>query len=66
MLAAALLMVVIGCIIIAFSALLSEIACRRVIRLLNAIARLNDKDIQEVQRHRKGLHRSTKKGRNEV
>jgi uncharacterized membrane protein YdjX (TVP38/TMEM64 family) len=52
MVAVALLVIVIGCIIIAFAALLSEVACQRVVRLLNAVAKLNGKDIQEVRQRR--------------
>ena len=55
LIAAALLIVVIGIVLIVFVALVSEAACRRIIRLLNAVARLTNKDIRDV-RHKRNEH----------
>lgn len=55
MIAASLLIVAIGIVLIIFAALVSEVACRRIIRLLNAVARLTNKDIREV-RHKRNEH----------
>jgi hypothetical protein len=54
MVAAALLVIVVGCMLIAFAALLSDVACQRVVLLLNAVAKLTGKDIQEVHKQRNG------------
>ena len=50
--AATLLILVIGMTLIVFTVLVSEVACRRIIRLVNALARLTNKDIREVRRRR--------------
>jgi hypothetical protein len=55
MVAAALLIGAIGIVIIVFTALVSEVACRRIIRLVNALAKLTNKDFRAV-RHRRNEH----------
>jgi hypothetical protein len=38
-----------------FAVLMSEVACRRIIRLVNSLARLTNKDMQEA-RHKRNEH----------
>jgi ABC-type dipeptide/oligopeptide/nickel transport system permease component len=52
MIAATLLVLVVGCILIIFAALLSDVTCQRVIRLVDAFAKLVNKDARGVHRRR--------------
>jgi hypothetical protein len=45
--AATLLLIAFALLIVVFAALVSETACRRSIRLINALAKLTNKDLQE-------------------
>jgi hypothetical protein len=52
MIAGTLLIVAIGCVLSVFAALVSEGACRRIIRLLNALAKLTNNNFRGARRKR--------------
>ncbi len=53
MIMGALLLVIIGIVAIVFATLISESACRRIIRLLHAVSGLTNKDMPPPKRKRR-------------